>query len=339
MALTRPIHETDLSSGVCIVTPTAVPYRNAASRLKGALESVLGAAVDVLPDDLAGEAGGRHVVALGNMMDSEFLKALYFRAYDLTDRAWPGPDGWAIRTAPHTLADVGHTIVVGVSQAEDASAAAEALASEIEAGGAVLPYQHRVNLGRYSDLYLKPAQERLEKGDAELELEFTSGPGDWTYMWAVSEIGMLAVQTGMVELMRMFCRQVCHFCRTRWFERHLPDPPQIHGFLRTMLLPFTVLENHPGIPSDQREETLEAFLGIYRSTEGAGNPGFLNYVGVDQVRQNHQTMSGVDLFYGGRYFHQVHGLAEGMAWMKLAEVFFAPQMTSNKPVCDSWGHQ
>ena len=203
----------------------------------------------------------------------------------------------------------------------------------------MLPFQHRVQLGRWSDLYAEPAKERLDKGDEELEREFTSGPGDWTYMWAVAEIGMLAVQTGMEELMPMFCRQVCNFVRTRWFERHLPDPPQIHGFLRTMLLPFTVLENHPGISREQRQETLEAFLGIFRSTEGAGNPGFLSHVGVDRVRQNHQTMSGLDLFYGGRYFHQVHGLSEGLAWMKLAEVFFAPQMASNKPVCDSWGHQ
>ena len=158
-------------------------------------------------------------------------------------------------------------------------------------------------------------------------------------MMVVAEIGMLAVQTGREELMAMFCREVCHFARTRFFERQLTDPTLIHGFIRTLLLPFAILENHPGLSNEQREETLEAFLGLHRSTEGAGNSGFLNCVGVDQVRQNHQTRSGLDLFYGGRYFHQVHGLAEGLAWMKLAEVFFAPQMASNKPVCDSWGHQ
>ncbi len=334
----KPIHKTDLTSGVCISAPEAEPYQAAAHRLQSALEGVLSHRVEILPDERL-DADGRHVIALGNMMDSAFLRTLYFRAYDLTDRVWPGPGGWAIRTAPHSLDGVGHVVVVGVSRAEDVSEAAEALSRTIEAEGAVLPFQYRVKLGKWADLSLKPAQERLNKGDEALEREFTSGPGDWTYMWAISEIGMLGVQTGMEELMAMFCRQVCHFARTRWFERHLPDPPQIHGFLRTMLLPFTILENHPGLSKEQREETLEAFLGLYRSTEGAGNPGFLNYVGVDQVRQNHQTMSGLDLFYGGRYFHQVHGLAEGLGWMKLADVFFAPQMTSNKPVCDSWGHQ
>ena len=338
MTFRKPTHETDLSSGVCISAPDGGPYQAAAKRLQSSLKDVLSDVVEILPDARL-DAGGRHVIALGNMMDSAFLKALYFRAYDLTDRVWPGPGGWAVRTAPHSLEGVGHAIVVGVSHADEVTQAAEALSRTIEASGTLLPFQYHVNLGRWDDLYLKPARERLDQGDEELEREFTSGPGDWTYMWAISEIGMLAVQTGLEELIPMFCRQVRNFARTRWFERHLPDPPQIHGFLRTMLLPFTVLENHPGLPGDQREETLEAFLGLYRSTEGAGNSGFLSHVGVDRVRQNHQTMSGLDLFYGGRYFHQVHRLAEGRAWMKLADVFFAPQMASNKPVCDSWGHQ
>jgi len=334
VSFAEPIQQTDLSSGVCIVAPPGDVYQRAAETLRSALAGD----VDILP---AGEPDirGRHVIALGNMMDSAFLRTLYCRAYDLTDHAWPGPGGWVIRTAPHTVSDVGQVIVVGVSQAEDAGDAAQALAREIETKGSVLPFQYHVKLGRWADLYLEPAQDRLSKGDANLEREYTDGAGDWSYMSAIAEIGMLAVQTGLPELMTMFCRQVCHFGRTRWFERHLPDPPQIHGFVRTMLLPFTIIEDHPAIPSDLRHEALDTFLGIYRSTEGAGNPGFLSCVGVDRVRQNHQTMSGLDLYYGGRYFHQVHGLAEGAAWMKLAEVFFAPQMASNKPVCDSWGHQ
>ncbi len=338
MTFRNAIHETDLTSGVCISSPGGGPYRAASKRLQSALRDALSDGVEILPDARL-DAGGRHVIALGNMMDSDFLKTLYFRAYDLTDRVWPGPGGWAIRTAPHSLDDVGHVVVVGVSGSEDVSDAADALYGAIVEAGAVLPFQYRVCPGRWSDHYLVQARKRLEAGDADLEREYTSGAGDWTYMRAIADIGMLAVRTGQEALMEMFCRQVCHFARTRWFERHLPDPPQIHGFLRTMLLPFTILENHPSIPTARREETLDALLALYRSGEGAGNNGFLSHVGVDRVRQNHQTRTALDLFYGGRYFHQVHGLAEGLAWMKLAEVFFSPQMTSNKPVCDSWGHQ
>ena len=338
MNFRKPIHETDLSSDVCISAPDDGPYQEAAQRLQSALRGAVSGSVEIIPDARL-DAGGRHVIALGNMMDSAFLKTLYFRAYDLTDRVWPGPGGWTVRTAPDSLEDVGHVIVVGVSGAEDVAGAVDALCNAIEGAGTTLPFQYRVHPGRWSDLYLTPARERLEAGDGDLEREYTSGAGDWDYMHAIADIGMLAVRTGQEALMEMFCRQVCHFGRTRWFERHLPDPPQIHGFLRSMLLPLTILENHPSIPATLREETLEVLLELYRSGEGAGNTGFLSHVGVNRVRQNHQTRSALDLFYGGRYFFQVHGLAEGRAWMKLAEVFFAPQMTSNKPVCDSWGHQ
>ena len=338
MTFRKPVHATDLTAGVCISSPGDEPYQAAAKRLQAALHGVLSESVEILPDARL-DAGGRHVIALGNMMDSAFLKTLYFRAFDLTDRVWPGPGGWTVRTAPHSMDEVGHVVVVGVSSAEDVTGAADALSNTIAETGITLPFQYRVQPGRWSDLYLRPARERLAAGDAHLEREYTGGAGDWTYMRAIGDIGMLAVRTGQEALMEMFCRQVCQFALTRWFERHLPDPPQIHGFLRTMLLPFTILENHPSIPTEMREETLDALLALYRSGEGAGNNGFLSHVGVNRVRQNHQTRSALDLFYGGRYFHQVHGLAEGRAWMKLAEVFFAPQMTSNKPVCDSWGHQ
>ena len=79
MAFSEPVHKTDLSAGVCILAPVADPYRAAAGRLKAALEGTVSAGVDVLPDGGA-QIGGRHVVALGNMMDSAFLRALYFRA-------------------------------------------------------------------------------------------------------------------------------------------------------------------------------------------------------------------------------------------------------------------
>ena len=334
-----PTQETDLASGVCISTPGAEPYQAAACLLQSTLEDVLSSSVEILPDNQQAFSG-RHVIALGNMMDSAFLRALYFRAYDLTDRAWPSPGGWAIRTVPHSVEDVGQTIVVGVSRAEDVINAAGELAGEIETKGPVLPYLHRVQPGQWSHMYLKPAGELLAQGDHDLEQKsIGGGGGDWVYMAEIAAIGMLALQTGDQDLTTMFCRQICTFVKTRWFHRQLEDPPLIHGRIRILLLPFAMLENNPGLTRAQREEALEGLLALYRSTEGAGNTRLLNEIGVNRVRQNHQTRSALDLYYGGRYFHQVHGLQEGRSWMQLAGEFFEPQMASNKPVCDSWWHQ
>ena len=136
MNFRKPIHETDLSSGACISAPDTQPYQEAAQRLQSVLGGAVSGNVEILPDTRL-DADGRHVIALGNMMDSAFLKTLYFRAYDLTDRVWPGPGGWAVRTAPDSLEDAGHVIVVGVSGADDVSEAADALSRTIESEGAV----------------------------------------------------------------------------------------------------------------------------------------------------------------------------------------------------------
>ena len=334
-----PVQHTDFSLGVCIVAPETPPYRQVAQDLQRALEAILQDPVEVLADTVT-VTDGRHIVALGNMMDSAFLQTLYWRAYDLTDRLWPGPQAWAIRTVPYTLPGSGHVIILGVSRREQIGAAAHALTEAVEAAAGRLPCQLRVQPGPWEESYQKPARQRLQEGDAHLEQAcIGGGSGDWDYMLAIAEIGMLALHTGEAELICMFCRQIGHFAQTRWFGRTLADPPMIHGFLRALLLPLAQLEHHPALPAALRQEALEALLGLYRSAEGVGHSGFLHQVGRNVVRQNHQTRSGLDLYYGGRYFHQVHGLAEGLAWMKLAETFFEPQLGSSKPVCDSWGHQ
>ena len=338
MTFSEPIRETDLSAGVCIVAPGDEAHQRAAAALRSVLMAASHSDVEILPDE-TDAISGRHAIALGNMMDNALLRELYFRAYDMTDYLWPGPGGWVIRTVPHSLEGVGHIVVVGASDAQDLPRAAQVLARAVEEGSGALGYQHRVDLGRWAHLFTAPADEWTAKVDTDLELEYRRGAGDWTYMRAIAGIGVLAAQTGREALIELFCQQIRLFAERRWFERTMAAPPCIHGCLRNLMLPFAILENHPALAPDLRADALDLLLGLYRSSEAAGNRGLLAEVGLHRVRQNHNTRAALDLFYGGRYFHQVHGLAEGLAWMKIAEVFFAPQMASNKPVSDSWDHQ
>jgi len=228
-------------------------------------------------------------------------------------------------------------VVIGVSDRGDAGTAADRLIARLREHGPVLPILHEVQLGRGADLYLGPAQQYL--GNPEARLDQIGGSGDWDYMMEIARMGMLAVKTGQVELIPRFLKEILHFVEVRLVHRERQDPIMIHGFLRLMLTPFVLLEHHPAVLPADRLKALEAFVTLYRSTEGAENPSLLNDIAHARVRQNHGTRSAVDLYYGGRYFHQAHGLAEGVEWMELAHQFFAPQLESAKPVCDSWGHQ
>lgn len=334
--MSRKIEEVRLGDGVRVVAPEQQEYRQATERLCGALEESGCSSVVEVPDD-AVDVDRRPLLALGNMMDSAFLRTLYHGSHDLVDRAWPGPGGRVLRTVPCSLPAIGPVVIIGVSDRGDVDAAANRFIALLREHGPVLPILHEVQLGRGADLYLDPARQLLE--DSEARLDQIGGSGDWDYMMAIARMGMLAVKTGTVELIPRFLTEILHFAETRFLHRQRQDPIMIHGFLRQMLTPFVLLEHHPAVPSADRLEALEAFAALFRSTEGAENPSLLNDIAHARVRQNHGTRSAVDLYYGGRYFLQAHGLAEGAEWMKLADQFFAPQLESAKPVCDSWGHQ
>jgi hypothetical protein len=328
--------KTDLRDGVCVMTPLGDEYQRAALVICERLRRAGCNDVERVSDRLR-DTGDKPVIALGNMMDNAFLRRCYFGHYDLTDYAWPGVGGWAIRTLPNTLPQVGASIVLGVSDAVDLDRVVQVFCDEIEAHGCVLPFLHRVQLGAGAKLYLDAARPFLKTPDEPWEN--MGGSGDWDYMMLIARMGMAAVKTGIEDLIPTFVKEILRFAQVRFFERTREDPIMMHGFLRHMLFPFAMLEHHAAISETQRTDVHDVFMALFRSTEGAKNPGVLGDVEHWRVRQNHGTRSALDLYCGGRYFFETHGLDEAKEWMDLAHRFFEPQLNSNKPVCDSWGHQ
>jgi hypothetical protein len=276
------------------------------------------------------------VIAVGNMMDSAFLRGLYWCLDDITDRAWPGVGGWALRSVPTPTSRTGATLIVSVSDAADAAAAATALVERVGTDGTI-PYLHVVELGAQAHLYHDAARPFL--GTPQTPWHETGGAGDWDYMMLIARMGMAAVKTGTGELVTSFIEEVLRFAQVRFFERTRQDPIMIHGFLRHLLVPFAQLEHHPQVSAGQRDQVLAAFLALLRSTEGAANPRLLQDTQHHRVRQNHGTRTALDVFTCGRYLRRVHDLTEADDWMQLAHRFFEPQLASSKPVEDSWGHQ
>lgn len=315
-----------------VVVPAGASYSAAAETVRRGLalgeERVCDAATSV--------ADAAPVIAFGNMMDSAFLRRLYLALDDVTDRAWPGVGGWALRTIPTPMSRSGPVLIVGVSDGADAPAAAEALVEHITADGSV-PYLHEVQLGAHAGLYEDAAEPFL--AIPETPWEETGGAGDWDYMMLIARMGMAAVKTGRRELVRLFVGEILRFAEVRFFERTREDPIMIHGFLRHLLVPFALLEHHPAVSLAERQLATDALLDLLRSTEGAANPRLLEDAEHYRVRQNHGTRTALDVYTCGRYFDRVHGLPEAAEWMDLAHRFFEPQLASSKPVEDSWGHQ
>jgi len=321
-----------LTCELTLLIPEGSPYTRAAEILRQGLH--LRADQIYSADQPVEDAAP--VIAVGNMMDSAFLRRLYWSLDDITDRAWPGTGGWALRSVPTPMCRSGSVLIVSVSDAADAAAAATALIERFDADG-IVPYLHVVQLGAQANLYLDAA--RPFQQEPETPWHETGGAGDWDYMMLIARMGMAAVKTGDEQLVSKFIEEILRFAQLRFFERKREDPIMIHGFLRHLLVPFAQLEHHPLVSASQRAHVLEVFLALLHSTEGAANPRLLEDTEHHRIRQNHATRTALDVFTCGRYLRRVHGLTEADDWMQLARRFFEPQLTSSKPVEDSWGHQ
>ena len=329
----------DVHHQVVVLVPSDQRYAPAATRIAADLEQAGCRQVRIIAaSDRESEIGTATPIVLGNSANNDLIRTLYYTARDVTDRAWPGPGGWAIRSVANATADGADAILLSVSDSDDAAQAAAAFGQFLDRHGLHLPWLHQVELGRWGQLYLDQINDLLPTPEASLDV-VGGGSGDWDYMMAIGRVGVLAVKTGDEKLILRFTTELLRFLRVRFSERKLEDPIQIHGFLRNLLRPFAMLEHHPLLSDSLRLEVLQALLSVYRSTEGAANIALLNDSQHARVRQNHGTRTALDVYDGGLYFWQQHGLEEGRQWMQLAARFFEPQMASSKPVCDSWGHQ
>ncbi|MCD6350988.1 MAG: hypothetical protein J7M26_02615, partial [Armatimonadetes bacterium] len=100
---------------------------------------------------------------------------------------------------------------------------------------------------------------------------------------------------------------------------------------------WDLLADHPLFSPEERLELDRKFLYILQSREGPGR--IEGEAKQNIIRNNHGTRTALDAYFGGRYFLRRYGVEDGRRWMDLARRYFKPQLTSAKPICDSWGHQ
>ena len=94
----------------------------------------------VLDSTAVRDLGPGPILVLGNMIDSQLARKLYFEAYDFTDAAWPGRGGHAVRTIRDPLATGAHVVILGGS---DAAGVADAA---VRAGRPGPPQRQRAGL-------------------------------------------------------------------------------------------------------------------------------------------------------------------------------------------------
>ncbi len=118
-----------------IVAPSGDAAKLAVALIQNRVKALSGVELSVADAALRPEKllAQTHVIALGNMSDNAFIRALYTQWYTLLDAKYPGNGGYELRSLHNPLGTGKNVIFVGGSDAAGVEKAAAALAGKLEA--------------------------------------------------------------------------------------------------------------------------------------------------------------------------------------------------------------
>ena len=151
---------------VTIVAPEDAEMRAVAEALATSVQGETGVAVPVVAEGTVTEADGRtlrtefrqrHLIVVGNALNNRAVLPLYCRWLDAADAAYPGEDGYELRTVVNPYGTGCQELILGASTPAGASQGLEALkrsmAAAVKGRDLVLPQMLEVRVGPR----LKPA--------------------------------------------------------------------------------------------------------------------------------------------------------------------------------------
>ncbi|MDP6775636.1 MAG: hypothetical protein QGI83_02605, partial [Candidatus Latescibacteria bacterium] len=323
----------DLRADCSALCPEGPVYQEMGRALVEDLGRLTGYRPRLCSDDAdPASLGGGPVVVVGNMMVNRAARDLYYAAYDLTDYAWPGAGGSVVRTVRDPFGTGAHAVVLGGSDEAGVAGAVTRLSGLVEEAGPEIGYVNEVTLGGHADAIRAWSEELL--GD-DNEMWQRVGPwGSWAFMGHIGRAGAGYLRTGDEAYLSVFLREMRYF-----LEHDVFNPGEsrsmIHSLVDALLVPWDLMADHAFFTAEIRREIDEGLLYLCRSDEGPGPLEGAPWV----IRDNHGTGRALDAFFEGRYFWRRYGLEEGKTWMELAASYFAPQLTSYKPLEDNYGHE
>lgn len=312
---------------LAIAAPVESEGLRAAERLAGALGR-LGVEAEALadpPPSLLHEAD-RPVFLLGNLADSRCARDLYHRLLCVTDRCYPGPGGYELRTLLDPLG-TGHNIIhLGYSDDDGLAAGLEALLERLTDP---LPFLSEV----------RPSRLPLCAEDVE-GIHRTPLP---RLPWQIANFchgdhkGYLAYLTGDATLLEEY--------HTAWravlacgYERN-EKIVQPHLFMLSHVGTWRLLEAVGLIPDGLQRGILGYIRGWAQSPDGVEHLRHTIYQSPHYPRQNHGLVPALALMYAADYFQRHHpDLPEPAEWLRVARQVFAPYQSSWKPICDGLCH-
>lgn len=302
------------------------PVYFAASReARGLAQELAGKTAIVLEDPDPGllrKADGP-VILLGNLSDNRCVKELYYQHLLFTDRTYPGPGGYELRTLLDPFATGFNVLHAGYSDSVGLEKAAAALGKKLTEEGC--PYLCEIRAVQYP---FDPIQ-------AEYFQSQVCDPKDPTayYTAPIDQKGFTAYFTGDEVSRREY--------NAAWqIILRQDNDEDLHLKLKTRVSAWRLMEMTGMLDDGLREDAENLFYRWVESREGLARIDHPAYQRAGYPRQNHGLLPAMGIRWLADFFLRYHSeLERPRVWREMADkVFSVYQDGSWKPICDGLCH-
>jgi WD40 repeat protein len=311
--------------GVIIAAAEGEECLMAAQSIQERLES-LGCQVQVLhnPEHEILFRSKMPVIAMGNLANSRCVKYLYYKFLCLTDKSYPGKEGYNIRTLVDPFA-TGHNIIhIGYSDDDGLKNGVKAFLDKIQNP---LPYINEVYYTRlaFDEEYISGIMQATLP--EKIDLIPSSGATNW---W---QLGTACYITGNMDSFGTYLegwRKMREISKKN--DRLIINT---HLYMTQHIEPWRLLEFSGMIPDDIRQDIEECLFRWAESSEGIGY-AVAHSKNKNLPSHNHTMFCGLSLSYLADYFAKRYPeMEEPAKWKKIADdVFYSFNRNGWKPYCD-----
>lgn len=289
------------------------------------LAGMAGNGAAVLEDpspDLLRKADGP-VILLGNLSDNRCVKELYYQHLLFTDRTYPGPGGYELRTLLDPFATGFNVLHAGYSDGAGLEKAASSLKEKLTAEGC--PYLFEIRAVRYPFDPIQAEYFQSQVCDPEDPTAYYTAP--------IDQKGFTAYFTGDEESRREY--------NSAWqIILRQDNDEDLHLKLKTRVSAWRLMEMTGMLDESLREDAENLFYRWVESREGLARIDHPAYQLPGYPRQNHGLLPAMGIRWLADFFQRYHPeLERPRVWREMADKVFSVYQHGNwKPICDGLCH-
>ncbi|MEW6356619.1 MAG: PQQ-binding-like beta-propeller repeat protein [Planctomycetota bacterium] len=326
-----------------IVSPAQPDFLAMAKRMADRIKAATGADVPIHLEDqfVRDDAQPTNLILLGSICNNRLIVPLYGLRYTWVDDAFPGGDGYVVRTVHDPWGAGKNALVLGGSSKAGVEKAVNEFLGMVNDGKDlvldrtlhVVPgteQAERILGGKRDDKYI---EERMKAAQRALDTGAHCG-----ITGLVSDAGIAYGRTGDETYAELFKRLAYLM-----YEHRLGEPKTYGGpwgmdadfRLHNIIPAWDLVEESPVFTDEDRSKITKI---LFEFTEYCV-PKAHSVLKSAKVRHNHQTFPALGLFHAGTYYSKYYGIVEADYWLQIAHASFDLQAKAAKPYEDCNGYQ